>query len=278
MRCQRAVRGQPAPTRGVEHTILSVTESVSFFFCLFGRKQGYSMETTPQADDVGLDGPAPEWVNAWMPQRHVDIVAEIERLRSEAEQIESLGRLLWQAGRPLEEAVRDVFRAVGLQAELTSAEPTCDLLVGLGDGKRLLVSVTGTEGNVTNKSAKIKQVFQAAQELSEGDRIVVFVGNVHRGRPVADREWLDPVSGDAMMVLKGLGVVFVTTATLFRIWTLSRENQQAATDQMGQLHASAPGLFALETSSADLPFDADGADESEETAGFADRLVNALKA
>ena len=255
----------------------SVGGGVGFVISPFRKEAGLLDETTPQADDVGLDGPAPEWVNAWMPQRHVDIVAEIERLRSEAEQIESLGRLLWQAGRPLEEAVRDVFRAVSLQAELTSAEPTCDLLVGLGDGKRHLLSVTGTEGNITNKSAKIKQVFQAAQELSEGDRIV-FVGNVHRGRPVADREWLDPVSGDAMMVLKGLGVVFVTTATLFRIWTLSRENQQAAIDQMGQLHASAPGLFALETSSADLPFDADGADESEETAGFADRLVNALKA
>ena len=115
-----------------------------------------------------------------MPQRHVDIVAEIARLQAETEQIESLGCLLWQAGRPLEEAVRDVFLAVGLQAELTPAEPTCDVLVGLGDGKRLLVSVTGTEGNVTNKSTKIKQVFQADQELSDGDR-VVFVGNVHGG-------------------------------------------------------------------------------------------------
>ena len=237
------------------------------------------METTPQADDVGLDGPAPEWVNAWMPQRHVDIVAEIERLRAETEQIESLGCLLWQAGRPLEEAVRDVFLAVGLRAELTPSEPTCDVLVGLGDGKRLLVSVTGTEGNVTNKSAKIKQVFQAAQELTEGDRIV-FVGNVHRGRPVADREWLDPVSGDAMMVLKGLGVVFSTTATLFRIWTLSRENQQAATDQMSQLHAAPPGLFALETASAESPMEmeTEGTTLSEEANGFANRLVNALKA
>ena len=169
------------------------------------------------------------------------------------------------------------FWQFGLQAELTQAEPTCDVLVGLGDGKRLLVSVTGTEGSVTNKSSKIKQVFQADQELSEGDRIVL-TGNVHRGRPVADREWLNPVTGEAMMVLKGLGVVFVTTATLFRIWTLSRENHQAATDRMGQLHAAAPGLLALESSSAELPFDAEAEGESEDTQGFADRLVNALKA
>ena len=81
-----------------------------------------------------------------------------------------------------------------------------------------------------------------------------------------------------MMVLNGLGVVFATTATLFRIWTLSRENQQAATDQMGQLHAAVPGLFALETASAELPMEAEGAAESGEASGFANRLVNALKA
>jgi hypothetical protein len=177
----------------------------------------------------------------------------------------------------LRRSVRDVFLAVGLQTELTPAEPTCDVLVGLGDGKRLLVSVTGTEGNVTNKSTKIKPVFQPAQELNDGDQ-VVFVRNVHRGRPVADREWRDPVSGDAMMVLKGLGVVFATTATLFCIWTLSRENQQAATDQMGQLHAAAPGSFALETASAELAMEAEGATESGEAGSFANRLVNALKA
>ena len=81
-----------------------------------------------------------------------------------------------------------------------------------------------------------------------------------------------------MMVLKGLGVVFTTTATLFRIWNLSRENQHAATNQMGQLHAAAPGLFALETASAELPFDEEGGAESEEVGGFANRLVSALKA
>ena len=57
------------------------------------------------ASDQGLEGPAPDWVGAWMPQRHVEIVAEIERLQEEARQIESLGRLLWQVGRPLQEAV-----------------------------------------------------------------------------------------------------------------------------------------------------------------------------
>lgn len=95
---------------------------------------------------------------------------------------------------------------------------------------------------------------------------------------MADREWLDPVSGDFMMVLKGLGVIFATTATLFRIWNLSRESQQIATDQMVQLHDAALGLFALEPTSSELAFDEEGEGEAKASKGFANRLVSALKA
>ena len=124
------------------------------------------MKSTPRPNDVGLDGAAPEWVNSWMPQRHNEIAAQIEKLREEAALLESLGRLLCQGGRALEEAVRDVFRGMGLQADLTPAEPMCDVMVIFGDGKRLLVSVTGTENSVTNKSV------QASQNAGDGDRII----------------------------------------------------------------------------------------------------------
>ena len=234
------------------------------------------MESTPQADDIGLDGAAPEWVNSWMPQRHAEIAAQIEKLREEATLLESLGRLLWQAGRPLEEAVRDVFRGLGLQAELTPAEPMCDIMVMFGEGKRLLVSVTGTENSVTNKSPKIKQIFEASQNVGEGDRIVL-AGNVHRERPLADREWLDPLTGEAMMILKGLGAVFVSTSTLFKIWSLSHDNPEAASEQLAQLHASDAGLYSAGTQSAELPFEQAEADDVAEPRGFATRLVTALK-
>ena len=151
-----------------------------------------------------------------MPQRHVEIVAEIEKLQEEARQLESLGRLLWQEGGPLEEAVRDLFQSVGIEAETAPAKAAWDVTVNLDGGRRLLVVVTGTESNVTNKSDKIRQVFEAAQGLEETDRIVL-AANVHRERPVADREWLDPATAEAMMIIKGLGVVFVTTAMLFRM-------------------------------------------------------------
>ena len=233
------------------------------------------MEPKSAATNKGLEAPAPDWVGAWMPQRHVEIVAEIEKLQEEARQIESLGRLLWQQGRPLEEAVRDVFQSVGIEAEMAPAQAAWDVTVNLDGGRRLLVVVTGTEANITNKSDKIRKIFDAAQDLEETDRIVL-AANVHRERPVADREWLDAATAEAMMIIKGLGVVFVTTAMLFRIWTLSRENLQAATESALLLHAASPGPFVFDRTSSEN-MDEEFEDEAEESPGFANRLVSALK-
>jgi hypothetical protein len=227
-----------------------------------------------QADQVGQDDQTPDWVSGWMPQRHVEIVAEIDKLKEEAAEMESLGRLLWQTGMPLEEAVRDIFRAVGLSAELTPGTTSSDVVVEVGDGKRLLVAVTGTENGLTNKSPKIRQIFEASQDASEEKDRVVLVANVHRLRPVADREWLDPATSEALMIIKGVGAVFVTTATLFAVWKLSRENPDVATDHMLSLHGAEAGFVTLERPSESN----EDAEEEVPSPGFANRLVSALKA
>ena len=211
------------------------------------------MESKPHAEDVGVEEPTPGWVAGLMPQRQAEIGAEIGKLQAaiaklqeEAGAIESMGRLLYQTGQPLKEAVRDVFGLNGLQAELTAAESTYDVTVNLDTSKRLLVVVTGTDKKITNKSAEIRQVFETAQAITGEEDRLVLAANVQRERPVADREWLDSATPDALMLMTGLGAVFVTTATLFRIWKLSTENPQAATEHLLQLHAAAPGSFTFE--------------------------------
>ena len=205
-------------------------------------------------EDEAVRGPAPDWVAAMMPnRRHAEIMAEIaklqaeaEQLREESQQMESMGRLLWQAGQPLEEAVCEVFTSAGLEAERAPDEAPYDVIVGLGDGKRLVVEVTGVEGPVTKKAAKVRQTFDTAQNATNEDDKIVFVANAYRDRAVSDREWVDCINNDALMILTGLGAVFVTTTTLFRIWSLSRENADAAREYLVRLHASSPGIFALE--------------------------------
>lgn len=212
------------------------------------------LEMQPQATDEGVRGPAPDWVAAMMPnRRHAEILKEIAKLQAEAEQLreesqamESMGRLLWQAGQPLQEAVCEVFTSVGLEAERAPEHEPYDVIVGLGDGKRLLMEVTGLDGPVAKKLPKVRQTFDTAQDgASENDRII-FAANAYRERSVSDREWVDAINSDAMMILTGLGVVFITTITLFRIWSLSRENPEAAKEYLVRLHGASPGNFALE--------------------------------
>ena len=211
------------------------------------------MKAVARADNPGLQEVMPDWVSAALPQRQADIMAEIGRLQAEIETLrgeaggmESMARLLWQAGPQLEDAVCDTFSAAGFEADQAPPGSAYDVTVNLGDGKRLLVKVASAEKSVTKKSSEMRQVFETAQEVEgDGDRIVL-AANVHRERPVADREWLDPVAGDALMILTGLGAVVVTTSALFRIWGMIREQSQAARDHLLRLHAADAGLFLLD--------------------------------
>ena len=240
------------------------------------------LEMQPQATDEGVRGPAPDWVAAMMPnRRHADIMEEIAKLQAEAEQLreecqqmESMGRLLWQSGQPLEEAVCEVFTSVGLEAERAMEDVPFDVIVGLGDGKRLLLEVSGIEGAVTKKSPKIRRTFDTAQDgVGEGDRII-FTANAYRERSVSDREWVDAINSDAMMILTGLGAVFLTTTTLFRIWSLSRENPEAAREYLVRLHGASPGIFALEAKGAQPEQgQSQNGDKDEGSSTFLKRLV-----
>ena len=205
-------------------------------------------------DDQGQPGPAPAWVVAMMPdQRRAEILEKITQLREEAErlqgqsqQMEPMGRLLWQAGQPLQHAVCRVFVAAGFEAFPAAVEAPYDVIVTLGDGKRLLVEVTSLEGPVTKTSPKVRQTFEAAQDGADSNDRIIIATNAYRERPVSDREEVDPFNSDALMILTGLGVVVVTTTTLYRIWCLSRESPEAAREYLLRLHSAPPGIFALD--------------------------------
>ena len=70
------------------------------------------MKAVARADDPGLQEIMPDWVSAALPQRQADIMAEIGRLQAEIEKLqdeagsmESMARLLWQAGPQLEDVI-----------------------------------------------------------------------------------------------------------------------------------------------------------------------------
>jgi hypothetical protein len=114
---------------------------------------------------------APEWVERVYPPEVTTLRAEIGRLASELDTFLSAGRLLWQTGGPLQDAVAGCFRDFGVAVEPTSTGATYDLTVVLDAHRRLLVEVLGIDGSIQKKSNKIGQVVQTLQEHAlETDR------------------------------------------------------------------------------------------------------------
>ena len=76
--------------------------------------------TPPESGGSGLSM-APDWVAAEMPPGYHTRLGEIERLSADLRAMDPFGRLLWAAGRPLAEAVRDAFLALKFEAEFAPA-------------------------------------------------------------------------------------------------------------------------------------------------------------
>ena len=195
-------------------------------------------------EGTGVEGPAPEWALGELPAKFDEVRAQLKDLTEERERLESMARLLWQTGTPLEEAVRDTFRAMGFTAELTDPGTTYDVRVRVADEQRLLLEVTGVKGGV-GKSRKITQVVDTLQgEATDGDRIVLaLAANTHRNLPAADRLSKEAITKDALRILQGLRANFVTTTTLFEIWKLSQADKPAARERLLVLHSQDGGHF-----------------------------------
>jgi hypothetical protein len=155
--------------------------------------------------------------------------------------MDRIGRVLWETGHPLTDAVSAVFGALKCEVDVTpgTAGPVA---VKLGESRRLLLLVSGAAGPIQKTNAELAQAFQAVQFAAAGDR-VVFVVNNDPATPPADRS--DPVLPDALEVFHRMGVNVVTTVTLFRLWRLSLEDEQKAQKVLERLHAQDGGPFAI---------------------------------
>jgi hypothetical protein len=184
---------------------------------------------------------APEWIAAEMPPGYQTRLLEIRRLSADLHTMDRFGRVLWETGDALREAVGAVFGALKCEVEVT-AGPAGPVVVKLGDARRLLLLVSGAAGPIEKTSEELAQAFQVVQFASADDR-VVFVGNNDPATPPPDRA--DPVRPDALGVLGRMGVDVVTTSTVFKLWRLSLEDQQKARQALDRLHAQDGGTFVL---------------------------------
>jgi hypothetical protein len=184
---------------------------------------------------------APEWMIAEMPPGYQTRLSEIERLSADLKAMDRIGRVLWETGEPMRDAVGALF--VALKCEVDAAPGSAGpIVVKLDESRRLLLVVSGSASPIQKTDEALAHAFRAVQFSSVNDR-VVFVANPDPATPPADRP--DPALPDALGMLQRMGVAVVTTATLFRLWRLWYEDQPKARKALERLLAEDGGLFTI---------------------------------
>ena len=185
-------------------------------------------------------GHVPEWMPAEMPPGYRTRLLEIERLATDLRAMDAIGRVLWETGEPLRDAVARLFVELKCEVEAPwgAAGP---IAVTLGPSQRLLVLVSETPGPIDKAHPEITRAFQAVQFAGAHDRVVFLPPN-DATTPPADRR--DPVQPDARDLLERMGVQVLTTVDLFKLWRLSLEDQPKARKVLERLYAEEGALLA----------------------------------
>jgi hypothetical protein len=188
---------------------------------------------------------APEWCVAEMPPGYRTRFEEIQRLLTDLRSMDRIGRLLWEIGEPLNEAVGEVFASLKYDVESAPGGDAAQFTVKLDAGRRLLLHVAPIDGPVQKKSDELAQMFQLVHQVAgEHDR-VILIADSDRGRRPADRA--EPVTPEAVSFVQRMGVNVLKTHTLFTLWRISLQDHARARTLVDRLHAQDGGLFSLPT-------------------------------
>ncbi len=182
---------------------------------------------------------APEWMSAEMPPGYQTRLWEMERLAADLDAMDRIGRVLWETGEPLLDAVVALFGALKCEVDATSG-PTGPIVVKLDESHRLLLVASDAASPIQKTDEGLARAFRAVQFASANDRVVLLASN-DPATPPADRP--DPALPDALGVLQRMGVAVMPTAALFRLWRLWYEDQPKAQKHLERLHAQDGGLF-----------------------------------
>jgi hypothetical protein len=184
----------------------------------------------------------PEWVVAEMPPGYQTRLAEIQRLWADLGEMDQIGRLLWQIGDPLAQAVRAVFLALKYEVD-SAAGAAPSLAVKLDDWRRLLIHVAESDGTIQRKSDEIAQLFDVLHRSAGDHDRVVLVTNGDRGRPPKERS--EAITPDALGFVERMGVNVLRTTDLFKLWRLSHEDGNRARAYVDRLHTQDGGAFQI---------------------------------
>lgn len=186
---------------------------------------------------------APAWLSAQMPAVYRSRFEEIQRLTAEIQGMDRMGRLLWDHGGHLRDAVVEALTALRTKPE--SGQDDGCLVVRIDATRRLLVLVAQSDGPLDKGSETVAEAFRVLQTTAEpGDRIVL-VTTGQRHLPPQERG--DTVSADAHDLLRRMGVNVLPTTMLFNVWMLSLSGPSEARACLELLHSQDGGSFKIKS-------------------------------
>lgn len=184
----------------------------------------------------------PDWLVGEMPPGYRNRLDEIQRLSADLRAMSRHGRLLWQVGDELTEAVRDVFAALRFEADLASTAAS-SVNVKIDSRRRLLIHVAETTGTIQKKDPALAHVFHMLHEQADDADRVVLVVNSDPGTRPADR--LEPMGPEALNLLSRMGANVLPAPTLFVLWSMSLQDHDRARSYVERLHGQDGGTFVL---------------------------------
>ena len=186
---------------------------------------------------------APDWLPTELPPEYQITLEQMAAMQAAADRDLRRAELLWQTGEPLNRRAIAAFEEIGFKAEPTKPGATYDVTVTLPTG-RLLVEVTGLEGQVKKASGKISQLFQVQQsELTKGDRGCLLV-NAFREKPPSQRSG-EILTADSLNLVVMLNSVAFSTTDLYRLVLSSRTDQKRAREIVEGLLSAPAGIVNL---------------------------------
>jgi hypothetical protein len=194
----------------------------------------------PSAPVVSYPGQQPSWVTPELPPQYAELANKIAAIQAEARKYEDIAGVIWQTGKPLVSAVRNLFSAMQFEAEIKEGA-SYDVSVTVETGRRLLLVVFGGSDGIQRKSSQIGQVVHVLQEDAGPQDRVVLVANAFCETPVQSRQ--EAVTPDALRIIQGVGANFVATPTLLGLWKYSLTDLPSAKKSIHRLHAQDGGTY-----------------------------------
>ena len=194
----------------------------------------------PEAPSMIAYQGQPPWVTPELPPQYAELANKIAAIQAEARKYEDIAGVVWQTGKPLIHAVRNLFAAMQFESEVKEGA-SYDVSVQVESGRRLLLVVVGSREGIQRKSPHIGQIVRALQDDAGANDRVVLAANAFCETPVPSRQ--DPVTPDALRIIQGVGANFVATPTLLGLWKYSLTDLASAKKSVLRLHAQDGGIY-----------------------------------